>query len=266
MKSDGLHIETIGTGEDVVLVHGWGMHSGFWREFARHLAASYRVSCIDLPGHGRSQMIEDFNLSSVVDKLMETVPRRAHWIGWSLGASMVLKMACMSPDRVQSATMIAGNPKFSNSVDWTVGLDISVLNEFHTNLKNDFEGTLLRFLKHQTHGMDRSNLVYKVMKMRLTECGIPRSDALACGVEILKTADLRGCMGNLRLPLMVILGAKDPLVPVGVATEMERLNPMAQIRVIAQAGHIPFVSHSAQILDYVQGFLNDIEYGDYAKN
>ena len=49
-----IHTETYGLGKPIVLVHGWAMHSGIWRLFARELAKHYQVTLIDLPGHGRS--------------------------------------------------------------------------------------------------------------------------------------------------------------------------------------------------------------------
>ena len=55
-----IHIETFGTGQPIVLVHGWAMHTGIWRDFAITLSNFYRVICVDLPGHGRSEAIADF--------------------------------------------------------------------------------------------------------------------------------------------------------------------------------------------------------------
>jgi len=49
-----LHVETFGSGPDLVLLHGWGMHGGVWGDFALRLAERYRVHVIDLPGHGFS--------------------------------------------------------------------------------------------------------------------------------------------------------------------------------------------------------------------
>ncbi|MBS4051006.1 MAG: pimeloyl-ACP methyl ester esterase, partial [Methylomonas sp.] len=34
------------------MLHGWAMHTGVWRDFARRLAEYYQVICVDLPGHG----------------------------------------------------------------------------------------------------------------------------------------------------------------------------------------------------------------------
>ena len=49
-----LYTETLGAGPDLVLLHGWGLHAGVWESTAAELAKSWRVTLVDLPGHGRS--------------------------------------------------------------------------------------------------------------------------------------------------------------------------------------------------------------------
>jgi len=51
-----LHIDSQGSGAALLLIHGWGMHSGMWGQVAEQLARSYRVHRVDLPGHGYSKL------------------------------------------------------------------------------------------------------------------------------------------------------------------------------------------------------------------
>lgn len=259
MSVNGIYSQSLGKGAPVVLVHGWGMHSGFWREFAQSLASRYQVISMDLPGHGRSSMVADFSLESLACSLLDEAPPKAHWVGWSLGGSVVLKLASLFPERVLSVSMIAGNPKFSKGSDWVHALEVQVLQQFHSNLRDDFTGTLLRFLKLQTQGMERGNLIYRAMKLVLTEVSQPDPAALAAGVEILINADLRDSVCSMFPPLLLLMGGRDPLVPAGAGREIARLNPTARLMIIEKAGHIPFVSHRAESLAAVRSFLEDVE-------
>jgi pimeloyl-ACP methyl ester carboxylesterase len=47
-----LHVDVIGSGEPLVLLHGWGMHGGVWGDAAQKLAADFQVHC--LPGTARA--------------------------------------------------------------------------------------------------------------------------------------------------------------------------------------------------------------------
>ncbi len=250
-----LHIESCGQGEHVVLVHGWGMHAGFWREFADLLSQDYKLSCIDLPGHGHSEMVDNFSLSSVAQLLVDEIPDSAHWIGWSLGASIVLQLAADHPERVDSIGLIAGNPKFNRTDDWPSGLDDQVLDSFHDNLKRDFRLTLRRFLKLQTQGMAQAKSMFRQLLDRLDECAIPHANALTSGVEILKSADLRAELVAIPRPILVVLGSEDSLVPVAAGSAMKQLCPTIHLSIIEKAGHIPFVTHQSETMTAVNAFL-----------
>jgi pimeloyl-[acyl-carrier protein] methyl ester esterase len=255
-RSNPIFSETLGCGEDVVLVHGWGMHGGFWREFAEELARCYRVTCLDLPGHGRSGPSDDYAPERIATLLARSAPAKAHWIGWSLGATLVLILSGLFPERVKSIGLVAGNPKFSRGPDWPHALTGEVLDQFHRNLCEDFRPTLLRFLKIQTLGMESPQQIYRVLKDRLNECDAPRPEALSAGVGILKSADQRERLGTSIKPVLVLLGTEDSLVPVEVGESILRLNSSVDLRVIQNAGHIPFITHRHECLAEVLRFLS----------
>ncbi|MDO9423319.1 MAG: alpha/beta fold hydrolase, partial [Methylobacter sp.] len=107
-----IHLETFGKGKSIVLVHGWAMHTGIWREFARQLARNYQVICVDLPGHGQSEAIDPFTLERISAELVKVIPESSCWLGWSFGATVVLDIAARYPERVSALVFLAGNPSF----------------------------------------------------------------------------------------------------------------------------------------------------------
>jgi pimeloyl-[acyl-carrier protein] methyl ester esterase len=253
--ADPVFAETCGRGEDVVLVHGWGMHGGFWKEFARELALSYRVTSLDLPGHGHSAPIGDYSAENMAMLLSGSAPKSAHWIGWSLGATLVLVLSGLFPDRVKSLTLVAGNPKFSKAPDWPHALEKEILDVFYRNLIGDFGPSLFRFLKIQTLGLDSPRERYRALKERLNERAVPHPEALSSGVEILKHADYRERLRSLRIPVLALFGTKDSLVPVGVSGSLQKLNPSIECCIIPEAGHMPFFTHREKCLAEVFRFL-----------
>ena len=50
-----LYAERLGSGPELVLVHGWGLHGGIWAGLAQRLAQRFRVTVVDLPGHAGSR-------------------------------------------------------------------------------------------------------------------------------------------------------------------------------------------------------------------
>ena len=49
-----MFIKQMGQGPDLVMLHGWSMHSGVWQPLAELLAKQFTLHLIDLPGHGQS--------------------------------------------------------------------------------------------------------------------------------------------------------------------------------------------------------------------
>jgi pimeloyl-[acyl-carrier protein] methyl ester esterase len=241
-----LYSETFGSGPEVVMVHGWGMHSGVWRGFAHRLAKDFRVTLIDLPGHGRSGMIDDYTLDGIGDALLKVAPVRAHWLGWSLGALCSLFIAGSNPERQASLTMMAGNARFTQGEDWPCAMDLTLMSRFAEDLMADYHRTLMQFLGLQTWGLEHAREVLKDLKAHVAECDEPDEAALRAGLNILCTDDLRGLLPDLRVPLLLLLGSRDRLAPPAAGQAMQSLSRAAELQVLQGAAHTPFLSHSKE--------------------
>lgn len=251
-----LYSYTIGTGKPVTLVHGWAMHSGIWRGFAQQLAEHYQVTCIDLPSHGRSDTLSPFTLEAVGDALVNALPETPScWLGWSLGATVVLDIARRYPERVNALILLAGNPLFVGTDDWA-SVKPAVLDAFAENLTLNCQATLLRFLALQVNGLPDGKALLKDLKAAIMDCPVPDNASLQGGLEILKHSDLRAALAELEIPVSVILGDKDTLVPVAVAEHLRSLG-IAHLSIINGAGHVPFLSHPQQLLALINRFMDD---------
>ncbi|MGZ4968388.1 MAG: pimeloyl-ACP methyl ester esterase BioH [Methylobacter sp.] len=255
-----IHMETFGKGQPIALVHGWAMHSGIWRDFAMQLAQNYRVTCIDLPGHGHSEQIDPFILARISAELVEALPEPSCcWLGWSLGATVSLDIAGRYPERVSSLILLAGNPSFTSSgletQTWP-GMDARLLDDFAGQLNKNCQATLLRFLSLQVNALPDQKSLLKKLKAAVFECDAPDKNILQDGLDILKQADLRPALSGLDMPVLALLGGLDTLVPVAVGQNMQRLLPSLELNVIDRAGHVPFLSHSPETLAIISRFMD----------
>ena len=252
-----IHQQTFGAGKSIVLVHGWAMHSGIWRDFARQLAQNYRVTCIDMPGHGRSDKIDAFTLEQVGDALVDAVPDDSScWLGWSLGATVALDIARRYPERVNALVLLAGNPSFTQTAQWP-GMKVDMLDAFAGQLHTDCQATLLRFLSLQVAQLPDYKILLRTLKSAIMECAAPDLETLQGGLDILKHADLRPALSEVQMPVSVILGGRDTLVPVGAGRNMQALAPDITVNIIDSAGHTPFLSHPQDVLAIISKFLEN---------
>jgi pimeloyl-[acyl-carrier protein] methyl ester esterase len=250
-----LHTETTGSGPELFLIHGWGMNAAVWSGLREALQADYRITCVDLPGHGRSAAAGDFDLASAADALLEVAPAQAIWIGWSLGGMLALQAAKQAPQRIAQLSLITSSPRFVTAADWPDAVDATVLEQFFTGLQQDYRATLKRFLALQVRGSEAANTTLRDLRQRLFAHGEPDAAALAAGLAILRDADLRPQLGALTMPVQFIMGERDTLMPAAAAFAARALAPHAAVSIIEGAGHVPFVSHPQAFLDALLPFL-----------
>jgi pimeloyl-[acyl-carrier protein] methyl ester esterase len=249
-----VHHYNFGMGKTIVLVHGWAMHSGIWLDFAQQLAQRHQVICLDLPAHGQSGNIDVFDLAHISNALVNAVTKQnCCWLGWSLGATVVLDIAQRFPERVNSLVLLAGNPHFTQTPDWA-GMDVATFNAFVEAVQIDSNSALQRFLALQVNNNSPdARLLLKQLKNVQTT--LPDLASLQAGLAILANADLRTVLSKLNMPIAAIFGSLDNLVPVAVVEQLQQLNPNLQTTIIDDAGHVPFLSHSTDMLRIIENFL-----------
>jgi len=254
MKS--LHTETLGQGETIVLVHGWAMHSGIWRDFALKLAEHYQVILVDLPGHGQSEAIECFDLEHISCEIIKVVPDRpCCWLGWSLGATIVLDINQRFPERTSALVLLAGNPHFTQTENWP-GMSCEFLQAFKSSIDKNGDSALLRFLLLQLQGTSEAKALGIKLKKSFLQYKIPLKKTLLDGLDILRDADLRPALSAAKCPVTFILGVKDGLVPVSLGKTLHKMRPNSYLNNIEDAGHVPFLSHPQQVINVIQKVMN----------
>jgi pimeloyl-[acyl-carrier protein] methyl ester esterase len=249
-----IHTEVYGNGHPVVLIHGWAMHTGIWRNFAKQLAKHYQVICVDLPGHGNSEKLSAFTLENISQQISKILPSRCSLIGWSLGGTVALDLAHRFPEKIKHLVMIGSNPRFVKTTTWA-GMQIETLHKFAANLNTDCHGTLERFLSLQVYGLEDGKILLKELKTALHACEPPQPETLKGGLTILEQQDLRLHLVRLQCPVQVILGTHDTLVPIAVAEQLQGLNPRLTLSIIERAAHVPFLSHPTQLIKMLRDFL-----------
>jgi len=250
---------TLGSGPELVMLHGWGMHSSIWIGFAERLAEHYRLYMPDLPGHGNSPYRQERELGDWARACLEVAPPRALWLGWSLGAQIALQAALEQPQRVGGVIGVCGTPRFVQAHDWPHAMSLETLQQFISASRQDHRKTLERFLALQVRGSDDSLETLRLLRERLRIKPDPRPEALDAGLELLKTVDLREDLGRLACPTAWLFGERDTLVPADVAVALAERLPQPLTRVIPGSAHAPFLSHPNETLDSLCNLLETFD-------
>lgn len=251
-----LHTEKMGAGPDLVLLHGWGLHGGVFTGIAQQLAQRYRVTIIDLPGHGRSPAHGPFELIPVAERVAAAAPQQAAWLGWSLGGMIATEIALIAPEQVNQLILASSSPRFVTARDWPYTMDPAVLKGFAEALQDDYRATLERFLALQVVSGAEGRETLRRLRDLLLQFTMPSTRTLNDGLALLRSADLRAALAGLACPVLMILGKQDRLVPAGVGPAVQKLLPAMRTEIIPGAGHAPFLSHPQEFIATVTSFLD----------
>lgn len=252
-----LYSATTGRGADVILLHGWGLNSAVWQDTAQELAREFRVTVLDLPGHGRSGSAGYYALPQLAQELVQHAPPAAVWVGWSLGGMAALHVAAQHPQRVRKLALVASTPKFVNNGDWPHGVAPEVFGQFAEQLRGDYRKTIQRFLALQLRGTEHASLWLRQLCDMVFRYGEPQLDALHAGLAILRDADLRPMLAAVHQPTLLIAGARDLLVPVAAQEYMAAHLAQAGLQIIPGAAHAPFLTHPQEFQRALRAVLHD---------
>ncbi len=251
-----LHVDVVGKGPPLVLLHGWAMHGGVFAPLVARLRDRFTLHVVDLPGHGRSRDCDvPLALDACVDAIAAHVPA-APWCGWSLGGLFALHAAIERPNDATAAALICASAHFVRSDDWRYGVSPEIFRDFATGLRSDYRGTLDRFVALEAFGSDHAKEEVRALRDDLFSRGEPAANVLADGLELLKTADLRAAMPRLSSPSLWLAGRRDRLVDARAMRDSAALAGGAtQVHVVDHAGHAPFLTHADVVAAHLTDFL-----------
>jgi pimeloyl-[acyl-carrier protein] methyl ester esterase len=257
--TNALHIDVVGDGPPLVLLHGWAMHGGVFAPLVARLRDRHTLHLVDLPGHGRSHdSAVPLALDACIDAILAQVPA-APWCGWSLGGLFALHAAATQPQRVPRLAMLCASPRFVRDTDgagdWKYGVSAEIFHDFAAGLRHDYRATLERFVALEAFGSDHEKADIRALRHELFARGAPTARALADGLALLETADLRPRLPALPVPSVWLAGRRDRLVDPRAMQMAAARAPASQFHVFEHAGHAPFLTHADDVSAQLREFL-----------
>ena len=220
---------TGGGGAPVVLLHGAGDQAGGWSKVAPALAKTFSVAAVDLAGHGESAPaagpLPFAALLAGFDGAMKEFPHgKVALVGNSLGAWVATVWAKEHPDRVDHLVLVNGGPLRGDRQDLTL--------QPRTRAEAD---RTLAAIRDPSAPPVPDFVVDDVI--RVANSGpIARLAADEKGMEAFL---LDGKLGGLQVPVDLVWGASDRLLPLDYAKRLAAQLPTARLTTIEGCGHAP---------------------------
>jgi pimeloyl-ACP methyl ester carboxylesterase len=252
-----------GEGDPLVLVHGLGGAAANWLALGPLLLPGRRVIVPELPGHGGSSPLPAApSLSPYADRLGLLLDREgaapAVVVGHSLGGAVALRLALRRPEAVSALVLAAAAGISSATRSARYALTITGILKPGRKIA-PHRGRVARsaLLKRVVFGRwgasDPAALPPELVEALLV--GPARHTDTVSAAKALVRDDLRPELEHVRCPVLVLWGARDNQLPVDDAFDYAR-RLRAQLRVIADCGHLLIVERPAACADAITGFLS----------
>lgn len=247
-----LHVDRHGGGRDLLLLHGWGLHSGVWRGVLPLLGARFRVHTLDLPGYGASRAVPARDFDEAVGLVAEALPADAIVCGWSLGGQLALALAQRTTRRVRALVLVSATPCFVRRRGWDDAMGTAAFEAFAAGLADDAEGTLARFIRLATLNGERGREAARALAAVLGEAPPADGESLRATLAWLRDNDLRADAERLRVPAVVLHGEADAVTPPDAGRWLASRIPDARFRGVPGCAHVPFLTHPAEFLGAIE--------------
>jgi len=256
-----LHARTEGSGPvPVVLLHGIGGNHTVWNTVIPELATQFRVLAPDLRGHGRTPAPADsqYTFAEMCGDVLHFLDVQgigdAHIVGLSGGAFLALRLTLDHPDRVRSLTMISG-------AAYTDGHTRSVAERWAETYANEgpdrFALRMLKDLYYPDWIEAHMDFADEVRDQ------VPRQDygpAVRWAVSM-ASFDERKRIALVARPTLIVQGMNDAVVDASHARILRQSIPGAQIRILAETGHLAPVERPKEVAEAILAFVRSVESG-----
>jgi pimeloyl-ACP methyl ester carboxylesterase len=215
-----LYFELHGTGEPLLLLHGFSGSSQDWAAVASNLSRDFQLIVPDLRGHGRSTVLATpfrhadaaVDILGLLDHLNVNTCKG---LGVSGGGNVLLHMATRQPKRVEAMVLVSATPYFPAQAR-------TIMRQYRDRLPPEQWEVLRR--RHPAGDAQIESLLAS------TAAFADSYDDMNFTPPYLSTIQAR---------TLIVQGDRDPLYPVELSVEMAKAIPRSSLWIVPDAGHGP---------------------------
>jgi len=264
-SSVNIFFEDLGTGRPVVLVHGWPVSHEMWEYQVNALVtAGYRCISYDRRGFGQSDKPwSGYDYNTLTDDLHELIItldlRDVVLVGFSMGGGEVARyLGRYGSSRVSKAVLISTVvPLLLKSDDHEEGVPREVFDEMVAKIHDDRPALLTEFGKQFfNEGILNKPVSQEIQNWihQLAVVASPRATA-EC-VRSFSETDFRTDLSTVTVPVMIIHGDADKIVPIGATSELASLQlPNAAYYRFDDAPHGLFITNKDELNQLLINFI-----------
>ena len=260
VRSDDADIfyHVLGDGPDVVLLHAFPLNHRMWLPVAERLALRYRVTMVDLRGHGQSGVGKG---PATMEKHALDLARVCHEVGIgkavfggvSIGGYVLFEFWRRFRERVRALILCDTRAQSDTAEARATRLQSAA--EVENSGPDNFLDGLMPKLAGESTRRNRPDLVSELRSMmsQMTAAGIA---AVQRGMA--ERPDSVPTLANIDVPTLLLFGDEDMATPPSEAENVRRQIRQSELVVVPRAGHFSVFEQQELAHEVVRKFLESL--------
>ncbi|BDX33369.1 O-methylpimelyl-ACP methylesterase [Mycobacterium antarcticum] len=248
-----IHAQDLGSGDPVVLLHGWALGHEVWdRQVYEFVTSGRRAIAIDLRGHGlSSKPFDGYDVQRLASDVIGVIEglelEHVTLVGWSLGGLTAFRSAIARPDLFARLVLVCSNgvaasrqpglPFGAAAADVQDAVLAVELTDRVASREQQIRSTMRK-------GTSEATIRWLLgLTMR-----VPSWAGRGCLATVLNTNQVDDAV-ELGVPLVQILGESDPILSTRAASWLMDHVPVASQVRIPDSGHFPMFENAGPFTD-----------------
>ncbi len=170
-----------------------------------------------------------------------SIPEADYIVTGSMGGLLAMELL---PVSCKKLILVSSTAKFCAGEDYPCGTPEKILRRMILQLKRNPVPVLAEFYK---------NVHHPYRALRTAPCCSPNE--LVAGLEYLRASDVRQKVPTLGIPVLLLHGTDDRIIPPSAATWLHEHLPDSQLRIFENGGHALPSHHFTEVMDEISRFL-----------
>lgn len=171
----------------------------------------------------------------------QRIPDADYIVTGSMGGLLALELL---PKGCKKLVLISSTARFCASEGYPCGTHEKILKRMIMQLKRNPEAVLAEFYRNVHHP-------HPTLK---TEPGATHEDLVA-GLEYLLNSDVRTKVPDIEVPVLLLHGAEDRIIPPDAAEWLHGQLPQSELKIFENDGHALPAHHFTEVMDEISRFL-----------
>lgn len=253
-----LYYRDEGSGEPLLLVHGFAEDGAIWDKVAAELRSDCRLLIPDLPGSGRSSLpANTMSMESMAAALKNLLDQegidRCVLIGHSMGGYITLAFAALYPERVKAFGLFHSTA-YADSEEKKAGRQKSIAFIRQHGAAPYIRQSTPNLFAPETQ--ERSPELIEEMIRRYA--GFSPASLCACLEAMMQRPERLSVLEQFDGPILFVIGERDQVIPLEQSLRQCHLPRVSLVHILPTSGHMGMLEDAEAGGRIIQSFLNFI--------